>query len=646
VRKPFGFCRVGAASPPVAPAAVAGNVSALIDAALGAAEAGADICVFPELCVTGYTCGDLFYQTGLLDAAEAGLASFLDATRTRATLFVVGLPLRLDGMLINGAAACCQGRVIGVVPKSCLPNTQEFYEGRWFTSGREIAAPQIRVCGKPVPFGTGLLFESASDPACCVGIEVCEDLWSPQPPSQALAVGGATLLCNLSASNERVGKADYRRMLVAAQSARCLAAYAYAGAGVGESTTDLVFGGHTLIAENGRVLAEGERFVRAGTRVLADIDLEFLLHERRQNAVFADHSARTALLRRLTFGGGTAVQPAEAPIATELLRTVEPHPFVPADRACRDERCAEVFAIQSSGLATRLLNTGFKAAVVGVSGGLDSALALLAACEAFDRAGLDRSGLHAVTMPGFGTTARTLDNARRLCEGLGVPLEQIDITQACRQHLADLGHDGVSHDIAFENAQARERTQVLMDRANMLHALVVGTGDLSEIALGWCTFNGDQMSMYGVNGGVPKTLVRDVIAWVAQRRVNEVARAALHEILATPVSPELLPADANGEIAQKTEDVIGPYELHDFFLYHFVRCGASEAKIRFLAGIAFAGCYAPDEIARWLALFLRRFYTQQFKRSSLPDGPKVGSVGLSPRGDWRMPSDVPGDPHA
>ncbi|MDD2456816.1 MAG: NAD(+) synthase, partial [Kiritimatiellae bacterium] len=490
--KAFGFCRICAASPPVAPTAVADNVSALVDSALDAAESGADICVFPELCVTGYTCGDLFYHASLLDAAEAGLASFLAATRARVTLFVVGLPLRLDGLLINGAAACCQGRIIGVVPKSCLPNTQEFYERRWFASGIGLAAQQIRVCGAYLPLGTGLLFESASDPACRVGIEVCEDLWSPQPPSQALAVGGATIICNLSASNERVGKADYRRMLVAAQSARCLAAYAYAGAGVGESTTDLVFGGHTLLAENGRVLAEGERFVRKGTRVLADVDLAFLLHERRQNAVFADCSAHTAPLRRLTFGDGTVVERAEHPCVTELIRVVDPHPFVPSDRVSRDERCAEVFAIQSSGLATRLLHAGIKAVVVGVSGGLDSALALLAAYEAFDRAGLDRSGVHAVTMPGFGTTALTLDNARRLCEGLGVALEQIDITQACRQHLADLGHDGESHDITFENAQARERTQVLMDRANMLHALVVGSGDLSELALGWCTFNGDQ----------------------------------------------------------------------------------------------------------------------------------------------------------
>lgn len=417
--KPFGFYRVGAASPPVAPAAVAGNVSALIEAALRTAADGADICVFPELCVTGYTCGDLFFQAGLLDAAEDGLAAFLDATRAQSTLFVVGAPFRLDGLLVNGAAACSQGRVIGIVPKSCLPNTQEFYERRWFVSGQGMAAQQIRVCGETVPFGTDLLFVSASDPACCVGIEICEDLWSPQPPSQAQALGGATILCNLSASNELVGKAEYRRMLVCAQSARCLAAYAYAGAGVGESSTDLVFGGHTLLAENGRVLAEGERFVRTGTRVLADVDLEFLLHERRQNAVFAEHSARAAPFRRVTFGDGVVVRSAARLRASELMRTVDPHPFVPADQARRDERCAEVFAIQSSGLATRLLNAGFKAAVVGVSGGLDSALALLVACEAFDRAGLARSGLHAVTMPGFGTSSRTLDNARRLCEGTG-----------------------------------------------------------------------------------------------------------------------------------------------------------------------------------------------------------------------------------
>jgi NAD+ synthase (glutamine-hydrolysing) len=554
-------------------------------------------------------------------------------------------------VLFNCAVACWRGSLLGAVPKTYLPNTREFYERRWFASGLGIAGGTARFCGQDMPFGADLLFESKGCPDCVVGIELCEDLWAVAPPSQTLAAGGATVLCNLSASNELVGKADYRRTLVQQQSARCLAAYAYAGAGPGESTTDLVFGGHTLIAENGRLLAEGERFARGGTQALADVDLAFLQFERRQNAAFADCATRAAPLRRVAFGeveastcdtrpapcGKTAGQPAVA----VLLRPVDPHPFVPAEAATRDDRCAEVFAIQSTGLATRLLHAGFRSAVVGVSGGLDSALALLVACEAFDRAGLDRADILAITMPGFGTTGRTLGNARRLCAGLGVTLEEIDITAACRQHLSDLGHDGGAHDIAFENTQARERTQILMDKANMRGALVVGTGDLSELALGWCTFNGDHMSMYGVNGGVPKTLVRHLIRWVAAHRANALAAEALADILDTPVSPELLPADAEGQIAQKTESVIGPYELHDFFLYHFVRCGAPAAKIRLLAGIAFAGRYMPDEIDRWLTLFFRRFFSQQFKRSSLPDGPKVGSVGLSPRGDWRMPSDLP-----
>jgi NAD+ synthase (glutamine-hydrolysing) len=559
--------------------------------------------------------------------------------------------LRRGGALFNCALACWRGTLLGAVPKAYLPNTREFYERRWFASGLGTAGGTARFCGQDISFGTDLLFESKAVPDCVVGIELCEDLWTVSPPSQALAAAGATVLCNLSASNELVGKADYRRALVLQQSARCLAAYAYAGAGPGESTTDLVFGGHTLIAENGRLLAEGERFARAGARVLADVDLAFLQFERRQNAAFADCAARAAPLRRVAFGGAesstcdarpaTCGKTAGQPAVAALLRPVDPHPFVPAEAATRDERCAEVFAIQSTGLATRLLHAGFRSAVVGVSGGLDSALALLVACEAFDRAGIDRADILAITMPGFGTTGRTLGNARRLCAGLGVTLEEIDITAACRQHLSDLGHSGGVHDIAFENTQARERTQILMDKANMRGALVVGTGDLSELALGWCTFNGDHMSMYGVNGGVPKTLVRHLIHWVAENRANPQAAGALTDILATPVSPELLPADADGKIAQKTEAVIGPYELHDFFLYQFVRCGAPSAKIRFLAGIAFEGRYAPEEIDRWLALFFKRFFSQQFKRSSLPDGPKVGSVGLSPRGDWRMPSDLP-----
>jgi len=635
--KQFGYCRVGAAVPVVLPAAVSDNVASLTELAVKAAGDGARVLVFPELCVTGYTCADLFFQPALLDAAEKGLSSFLEKTGTLDTLLIVGLPLRLEGMLFNCAAVCCRGSLLGVVPKTYLPNTGEFYEKRWFASSVAARAKAIRLCGKDVPFGADLVFPAQGLPACCVGVEICEDLWSPVPPCTRQALSGATVLCNLSASNELVGKREYRRDLVVQQSARCLAAYVYAGAGPGESSTDLVFGGHAMIAENGHLLAENRRFTREGGLLLADVDLEFLAFERRQNASFGLSASRMEPGREIPYGAA-----GETAARKGLLRTVDPLPFVPAGGPLRDSRCEEIFAIQSTGLATRLLHAGCRDVVVGLSGGLDSALALLVICEAFERAGLDRSGIHVLTMPGFGTTERTLGNSVRLCGELGVPLEQIDITEACKRHLADIGHSGKTHDIAYENTQARERTQILMDKANMLGALVVGTGDLSELALGWCTYNGDHMSMYAVNCGVPKTLVRYLVSWVAENRVNPKASAVLLDILATPVSPELLPADREGKIAQKTEEVIGPYEAHDFFLYHFVRCGASAAKIRFLAGIAFKNRYSAAELDRWLALFFKRFFSQQFKRSCLPDGPKVGSVGLSPRGDWRMPSDLTG----
>lgn len=633
--KQFGFCRVGAAVPVVSPGAVSENTAALVELAEKAAGQGAQVVVFPELCVTGYTCADLFFQPALLDAAEKGLSAFLEKTAALGALLVVGVPLRLDGMLFNVAAVCFRGSLLGVVPKTFLPNTREFYEMRWFSSAFAAQSKTARLCGSEVPFGADLVFQSQGVPACCVGVELCEDLWSPVPPSTRQALGGATVLCNLSASNELVGKREYRRDLVVQQSARCLAAYVYAGAGPGESSTDLVFGGHAMVAENGRLLAEGQRFTREGSLVLTDIDLEFLAFERRQSSSFGLSVSQLEPGRKIPYGPAEKVPPPDG-----LLRVVEPSPFVPADAALRDSRCEEIFAIQSTGLATRLLHAGCRAAVVGLSGGLDSALALLVICEAFERAGLGRSGIHVLTMPGFGTTERTLGNSIRLCEGLGVPLERIDITAACRQHLADIGHSGKTHDIAYENTQARERTQILMNKANMLGALVVGTGDLSELALGWCTYNGDHMSMYGVNCGVPKTLVRYLVRWVAEHRAKGDTAAALFDILETPVSPELLPADKEGRISQKTEEVIGSYEAHDFFLYHFVRCGASAAKIRYLAGIAFKGRYREEELDRWLALFFRRFFSQQFKRSCLPDGPKVGSVGLSPRGDWRMPSDL------
>jgi NAD+ synthase (glutamine-hydrolysing) len=635
MHKAFGYCRVGAAIPLVRPGAVTANITSMTILAKKAADAGADTLVFPELCVTGYTCGDLFFQQSLLDAAEKGLAGFLKKIWQFDTLFIVGMPLRMDGMLFNCAVACRQGNILGVVPKTHLPNTREFYEHRWFTPASCAQSKTIRVCDEEVPFGTDLVFQSLGFKDCSIGVEICEDLWSPIPPCTRQALGGATILCNLSASNELVGKHEYRRDLVLQQSARCLAAYVYAGAGPGESSTDLVFGGHAMIAENGRMLAENRRFDREPHLIMADVDLAFLKFERRQNKSFILCAAQAEVVRKIAYDVAD-----EESSCRGLMRTVDPRPFVPSDETARNRRCEEIFAIQSTGLTTRLLHADCRQTVVGLSGGLDSALALLVICEAFERAGFDRQGIHAITLPGFGTTDRTLSNTMRLCEGLGVPLERIDITAACNQHLSDIGHTCGVHDVAYENAQARERTQILMNRANMLGALVIGTGDLSELALGWCTYNGDHMSMYGVNSGVPKTLVRYLIRWVADHHANLITAAALTDILATPVSPELLPPDKDGNIAQKTEDVIGPYELHDFYLYHFVRCGAPVDKIRYLAGIAFKNSYSVAEIDRWLGLFFTRFFAQQFKRSCLPDGPKVGSINLSPRGDWRMPSDA------
>ncbi len=638
MHKQFGYCRVGAAVPVVRPGAVSANIASLAALARKAADAGADVLVFPELCVTGYTCADLFFQTALLDAAERGLEIFLKKTWQCDTLLIVGMPLRADGMLFNCAVVCRQGNILGAVPKTHLPNAREFYEKRWFREAGMTTARVIRVCDEEAPFGTDLIFRSLGVSECAVGIEICEDLWSPVPPCTRLALNGATVLCNLSASNELVGKSEYRRTLVCQQSARCLAAYVYAGAGPGESSTDLVFGGHALIAENGKLLAENRRFSREADVLLADVDIEYLAFERRQNAAYAQCAAHTEPARRIVYDAAD-----ETPACNGLLRPVERWPFVPSDEREREARCGEILAIQASGLATRLLHAGFTQAVIGLSGGLDSALALLVTLDAFAQAGLNKSGIHAVTMPGFGTTRHTLRNAELLCGGLGLSLERIDITAASRQHLADIGHSGAAHDTAYENAQARERTQVLMDRANMLGALVVGTGDLSELALGWCTYNGDHMSMYGVNSGVPKTLVRHLISWYAETRAGKLTAEALREILSTPVSPELLPADSAGRIAQKTEETLGPYELHDFFLYQFLRCGAASEKIRFLAKIAFAGMYAEEVIDRALNVFKQRFFSQQFKRSCLPDGPKVGSVNLSPRGDWRMPSDLCAD---
>jgi NAD+ synthase (glutamine-hydrolysing) len=635
----FGYVRVGAAVPQVRPAAVDENVCGLLALAREAADAGCDVVLFPELGLSGYTCADLFAQRRLQDACLEGLARFAEGTARFSPFFVVGVPLAVDGLLFNVAAAVCRGEIVGLVPKTFIPAYHEYYECRWFAAEGARRRGQVDCCGQTVPFGADLVFRPHDGGDLCIGIELCEDLWAPVPPSSHLALAGVTLLLNLSASNELVGKSEYRLELVRQQSARCLAAYAYCSAGVGESTTDMVFGGDSILAENGVVLARGERFRREPQLTMADMDTELLRHERLACNTFAQAVTQAAVAGPL--------RPREVRFAAAadtggrtLRRPVSPHPFIPQDPSTRHDRCQEIFAIQSTGLATRLAHTRARDVVIGLSGGLDSTLALLVSIEAFERLGLPRPGIHAITMPGFGTSQRTRGNVDRLCESLGLPLETIPIADSCRQHLADIGHDGTLADVAYENAQARERTQVLMDRANMLGGLVVGTGDLSELALGWCTYNGDHMSMYGVNAGVPKTLVRYLIGYYADDKAAPATASVLRDILDTPISPELLPPDADGRIAQKTEAVVGPYELHDFYLYYAIRCGYAPRKVLMLARQAFGDAYAPAALEQWLGLFLRRFFAHQFKRSCLPDGPKVGTIALSPRGDWRMPSDA------
>ena len=629
---PLGMLRVAVASPALRLADPDYNCEIIAGMAEEAAGQGARVLLCPELSVTGYSCADLFLQPTLLHGAEAGIVRLAQLSRQWPLTLIVGVPLMQGGRLFNCGVVIATGRVIGVVPKRHIPNSQEFYERRWFCGAEQSVSGTIALAGGEVPFGTDLLFSLSTPATALFGIELCEDLWSPSPPSAALALSGAVLIANLSASPETLGKMEYRRDLVRLQSARCLSAYAYAGAGPGESSTDLVFSGHCLIAENGVILAESERFSFASTLTLADVDCERLANERRRSSTFA--ASPPMPVRILTIE-----LPPASPVAA-LLRSIDPAPFVPSQRQERAERCAEIFAIQTTGLGRRLLHTVSQQLVLGISGGLDSTLALLVAVKAFDKLGLPRSGIVAVTMPGFGTTVRTRNNAEILAASLGVTLRVISIDAAVRQHFADIGHDEARHDIIYENSQARERTQILMDIANQVGGLVLGTGDLSELALGWCTFNGDHMAMYGINAGVPKTLVRYLVEWCAEEEFGGATAQILRDVAATPVSPELLPPTASGEIAQVTEEHVGPYRLHDFFLYNTVRLHFGPRKIYTLACIAFASEYPPAEIHRWLTVFFQRFFSQQFKRSVLPDGPKVGSVALSPRGDWRMPSDA------
>ena len=631
-----GFVKVAAVTPEVRVADVSFNVDACVAAAREVAEKdGAAVIVLPELAITGYTCEDLFWQDALLRAAERGLADFASRTADLAALILVGVPVRAGGKLYNCAAAVSRGELLGLVPKTHIPTYNEFYEGRHFVPGPAEVTLVPFAGSQDVLFGTDLLFPCEELPELVVAAEICEDLWVAAPPSIAHARAGATLICNLSASNAVVGKADYRRELVRGQSARLVCGYVYASAGAGESTQDLVFSGHDLVAENGRLLAEGAPF--GSGRAVSEIDVRFLAQERTRMSTFACASSPLeADYAVASFSLGEDAAARETP----LTRWVDPHPFVPSDAHRRAERCEDVFAIQAHGLAKRLAHTHSRRAVIGLSGGLDSTLALLVTVRAFDLLGLDRAGIVAVTMPGFGTTDRTYNNACELARTVGAELREIGIAAAVRRHFADIGHDEAVHDVTYENSQARERTQILMDVANQEGGLVIGTGDLSELALGWATYNGDHMSMYAVNASVPKTLVRHLVRYVADTCENAAEKNVLLDVLDTPVSPELLPATGDGQIAQKTEDLVGPYELHDFFLYEVLRRGTNPAKVYRLARYALGEKYDDETILSWLKVFYRRYFTQQFKRSCLPDGPKVGSAAVSPRGDLRMPSDA------
>jgi NAD+ synthase (glutamine-hydrolysing) len=634
---PHGFLRVSAACPRVVVADPEANATEIVRLAAEASRSGAQVVVFPELSLTGYTAGDLFFSLStLVRGAETALGRVLRETADSATLVVLGLPLALDGRLFNVAAVCQAGRLLGLVPKSFLPNYKEYYEERWFAAARDAVSDEAMVAGQRVPFGPDLLFPLTDEPGVVFAVEVCEDLWAPIPPSSRHAVAGATVLLNISASNELVAKADYRRELVRQQSGRTLGAYVYANAGVHESTTDVVFGGDLMVAENGVLLAEGERFRREGHFIVADVDAERLVVERMRQSSFADavHPLGPAY-RRID------LRPIPPPRPQRLVRAIEPFPFVPSDPATLGERCHEIFSIQTAGLARRLEHTSLRRVVLGLSGGLDSTLALLVAAKTFDLLGLPRAGILTVTLPGFGTTERTLTSARRLAAASGAELREIDIKAACLQHIRDIGLDPNDHTSnTYQNVQARERTQILMDLANKECGLVVGTGDLSELALGFCTFAGDHISMYNVNAGVPKTLVRRLVAWVAEHQSSPAEREVLENVLLTPVSPELVPLGKDGTSPQRTEEIVGPYELHDFFLHALVRWGAGPRKILFLAAHAFADRYDEATLRSWLRVFIDRFFDNQFKRSVMPDGPKVGSVSLSPRGDWRMPSDA------
>lgn len=627
----YGFYRVAAVTPVIRVGDTAFNANEIIAAFRQCVNQKCAAVVFPELAITGYSCGDLFFQQRLLNDAKSALRTIIEATANTGTALIAGLPWLEESALYNAAAVIQNGTLKGVAFKSIIPNYREFYEQRNFRSGLGFDRDCVSFDNLEVPAGTGLVFDDGNGFSC--GVEICEDLWSVIPPSSYLALNGAKLIFNLSASTALVGKADYRRKLVAQQSGRTMTGYILSGAGVHESTADVVYGGHSIIAVNGAIVRENERFSRSTSIIYADIDLEALNAARMSESSFNDAKECCA-------AASDKVNLEPVP-GVEDLQYIQlpPRPFVPQNSADRQERCREIFQIQCAGLAKRVEHTKSQTMVVGLSGGLDSTLALLVAVATCRLLKRDTKSIIAVTMPGFGTTERTRSNSEKLAGLLNTTLRKIDIRPACRQHFADIGHDENNHNVVFENTQARERTQILMDIANAAAGLVIGTGDLSEIALGWSTFNGDHMAMYSVNCSIPKTLIRYVIAEYAARTEGEIA-AVLNDVLATPVSPELLPADENGEIAQKTEEILGSYDLHDFFLYHFIKTGATPEKLQFLAQYAFDGRYSDREIYNSLKIFIRRFWSMQFKRNSSPDGPKVGSIALSPRGDWRMPSDA------
>ena len=631
----YGFVKVAAAVPVVKVADVAYNVQQVESLIAQAEGRGVEVLVFPELCITGYSCQDLFKEQLLLDHAEGAILTLLDFTRKLDVISIVGLPIVINGLLYNCAAVIQGGTLLGIVPKTYLPNYAEFYEKRWFASSQDLNPTEIYFAGGPVTVSADPKIFVTAD-GMKFGVEICEDVWAPIPPSNNLAVAGADIIFNLSASNELLGKHAYLKSLLAQQSARTISGYVYASAGFGESTQDVVYGGNALIFENGKLLIEGDRFSFQPQIRSVQIDVEKLRVERRQNTTFINAQR-----------GANAETIVCKPVAMRdfaLERTINPHPFIPKEEEMHDT-CEEILNIQVAGLAKRLYHINAKKAVIGISGGLDSTLALLVTVKTFDKLGLDRKGILGITMPGFGTTDRTHNNAVKLMETLGVTIREISIAKAVTQHFEDIGHDKKVHDVTYENSQARERTQILMDVANQENAIVIGTGDLSELALGWATYNGDHMSMYGVNAGIPKTLIQYLVSYVA----GEMATETLLDIVDTPISPELIPADEQGNIKQKTEDLVGPYELHDFFIYYFLRYGFSPKKIFLLAQRAFCTpsvidgkevLYTEDVVKKWLTTFCRRFFNQQFKRSCMPDGPKVGSVSLSPRGDWRMPSDA------